>query len=356
MEEVIKEGKWKCPNCSTLNRGRDVKCSACGQARENVEFIYDESAPEVTDAAELADANSGPDWVCGFCATSNRAVIEKCRQCGAARGEGKSREVTDVKQGGSASEGAADSGTKDPVAASLADQAKPASGSGWLGWTILGLVVLFFTLALWTSEQQLTLTRAHWERVIPIEKQVPFVEEGWTVPTGGRVLSSRTDIFGYNQVQTGSRQVQETYTEKVQSGTKKVKVGVKNLGNGRFKELYENRPVYTERQRRRTVSKPVYTPVPIFKTKYRFEIHRWQVGREVRTAGDDTLPMWGVVQLAAGEREGSRKESYKLHFTGAKGKTYDMEPKEQLFTRLKTGSAYKGKITGLGALSEIVLP
>jgi hypothetical protein len=349
VEEVIKEGTWKCPNCSARNRGRDVKCRSCGQARENVEFEYDEGAPEVTDAAQLVDATSGADWVCGFCSTSNRATVGQCRQCGGARGEGKNRQETDVPLGEQVAQ---------PVRGNAAAAAPVAAGAGcgWLGWTIGGLFVLFLVLTFRTTEQLVSLTRSEWERVIPIEMQRPVVEEDWKVPAGGRVISSRQDLFGTNQVQTGTRRVQESYTEKIRSGTRRVKVGVKNLGNGHFKELYENRPVYSDRTRTRTVTKPVYVRVPILRTKYRYEVLRWQASREVWTKGIDTKPEWGKVELASGEREGVRKSTYKLQFTGEKGGTYDLEPKEELFMKLKTGSRYTARISGTGRLDEVVAP
>ncbi|MGH9900785.1 MAG: hypothetical protein ACRD68_02995, partial [Pyrinomonadaceae bacterium] len=64
-----------------MNRGRDLKCQKCSATREaDVEFIYDENAPEVTDEAELRVANAGPDWVCETCGTSNPAPHAFCRQ------------------------------------------------------------------------------------------------------------------------------------------------------------------------------------------------------------------------------------------------------------------------------------
>ena len=46
---TIREGKWKCTYCGSVNRGRDVECTACGAAREkDVVFFLEEDAPEVT--------------------------------------------------------------------------------------------------------------------------------------------------------------------------------------------------------------------------------------------------------------------------------------------------------------------
>src|SRR5688500_5001017 len=94
-EEVIREGKWRCPGCGNSNRGRDVKCQGCGQARENVEFEYDESAPAV-EGEDLEIATGGADWVCAYCSTSNRARLRACGQCGGLCDEGRARDVSDV--------------------------------------------------------------------------------------------------------------------------------------------------------------------------------------------------------------------------------------------------------------------
>lgn len=344
MEEVIKEGTWKCPNCGKKNRGRDVKCASCGQARENVEFSYDETAPEVTDEAEKAVAEGGPDWTCGYCGTSNRANVETCRQCGGSRGEGKNREVTEVVQEKAIPPRPADSN----------NGSKGGSGVGrFVLWTILGVFGLCVLLSLWQSDEFLTLSKARWDRVIKIEKLSPVIEEGWSVPAGGRVLSTRQAVYSHSQVQTGTRQAQEDYTEKIKTGTKRVKTGVKNLGNGYFKETYRTEPVYTTRTKTRMVTRPVYTSVPNYRTRYRYEVEKWHLDREVRTSGDNTEPAWGQVTLARNERDAGRSSAYKTTFTSDNGKSYEFVPSEPLFVKLRLGQKCKCRVNGLGGLVQV---
>src|ERR1051326_2575230 len=96
---TIREGKWRCTYCDAMNRGRDMKCVGCGATREqDVEFIYDENAPEVTDEAQLQAALAGPEWICETCGTSNANAREQCKQCGAPRGASRMREVKMVEE------------------------------------------------------------------------------------------------------------------------------------------------------------------------------------------------------------------------------------------------------------------
>src|SRR3954462_13621467 len=97
---AIREGKWRCPYCSTVNRGRDMACSGCGATRdEDVKFFLEEAAPEVTDEKLLAQARAGADWLCQFCETSNPPAATHCLHCGAERGTSPSRPVQEIRDG-----------------------------------------------------------------------------------------------------------------------------------------------------------------------------------------------------------------------------------------------------------------
>lgn len=340
-EEVIREGTWRCPGCGNSNRGRDVKCTGCGQARENVEFDYDESAAEVT-GEDLALATGGADWVCAYCSTSNRAALPKCGQCGGARDEGARRQVADVPPA-------------PPPGAAALDVREPDRRPGplaWVGFAILALLVLI-GFGLRTHEEKLKLQSASWTRTIAIEVLGPVVETAWDVPTGGRVLGTSTEIHHYDHVPNGTRTVQRHYTERVQTGTKRVKTGTKNLGNGYFKDTYATRPVYENRDRTKLVTETVYRDVPVYRTKYRYEIDRWSRARDVTTSGADTAPQWGAVALAAREREGPRTATYQVKLSGG-GKEYPWSPPEAVFTRMKVGDAYKVQVSGFGSVEKLL--
>lgn len=347
MEEVIREGKWTCPACGNTCRGRDVKCKGCGQARDKVAFEYDENAAAV-EGEDLAEAAGGADWVCAYCSTSNRAALAKCGQCGAAGGEGEKRVEEDVPP---------------PVAAALA--APESSGfSPTVKWLLgalvaggLALCALFVGLVIMagiTHEEQLKVTSASWSRHIPIEQLAPVQESGWDVPGGGRVLSSREELHHTDRVPSGTHQVQRSYTEKVQNGTRRVKTGTKNLGNGYFKDTYANEPVYRTVQKTRMETETLYRAVPVFRRKYTYEIDRWTAGRSVDTSGSDTSPKWGDVKLSGPkEREGQRTEEYNVTFQG-KGGTYSWKPKAADFERLKLGESFKVEVNGLGNIERLM--
>ena len=344
MEEVIREGKWKCPACGAGNRGRDQKCSGCGQARGEVEFELDEDAAAVTDGEQLAAANAGADWVCAYCSTSNAVAVAKCKQCGAGRDEGKQRKEQDAA--------IPEAGPRQPLAAPAEEHHLSRAA-----WTILSLCVLlgvtFFWLAFSSSEQRLLLKSAHWDRSIAVETLTPVQEDGWDVPSGGRVLSSSLEVHHLDRIPDGTRTVMQSYTERVQTGTKKVRVGRKNKGNGYFADLYEERPVYTSQQRTRPVIETIYRSVPVLRTKYHYEVDRWIRSRSVDTSGDDTAPKWGDFSPGAREREGPRSETFRVALEGG-GKTYNWNPPASVFERLKAGETYKVEISGLGFVNRIL--
>lgn len=339
MEEVIKEGRWRCPNCAALNRGQDVKCPGCGQARENVEFEYDETAAAVTAADELAVARGGTDWVCAFCGTSNRAGQTVCRQCSAAASDGTKRQERDLPLG--------------PVAPARA----PAPSSPWPGRLLLGFVALLLLLG-WIgsreSNRQLTLESASWMRTIEVEQQLPVKEEGWSLPAGARELSRTQAVHHYVSVPIGTRPVTKVTHEKVKVGTRKQKTGVKDMGNGYFKEIYEEVPVYEQRRREHVVQETVYRKDPIYQTRYTYEVMKWKTVRTEKAAAEDTSPVWPDSKLGPGDREGTRAEGYRCVFKDdAKGEQHTLDLDAATFITLKIGDRVAGVFNGFGKLLRL---
>jgi hypothetical protein len=94
---AIREGRWDCPSCgSKAVYGRHVDCPGCGKPRPaGTRFYLTDDAPVITDAAQLAEATAGADWVCAHCGASTRATETDCTGCGAARGTSPSQPVID---------------------------------------------------------------------------------------------------------------------------------------------------------------------------------------------------------------------------------------------------------------------
>ncbi|MFN7131881.1 MAG: hypothetical protein ACK4N5_07355, partial [Myxococcales bacterium] len=239
---AIREGKWDCPQCGhRANRGGEVKCQACGKVRgDEVSFYLEDDAAEVTDEAALARANAGADWICEFCSATTPAAQKACRSCGAPR-TGKRRAERELRD-------------------APPPPQKKKTGGRWK-WALAALAVIGSCVWVCTpKEQAATLEAVSWERTVEVERFATVVEQGWRdeLPAGARVLSSERRKSHDQQVQTGTRTVSKTVSEQVKVGTKKVKVGTRDKGNGYFEDLYEDEPVYETRQRQVTETEPVY--------------------------------------------------------------------------------------------------
>lgn len=349
---AIREGKWKCPYCGSVNRGRDVECTACGAARDkDVQFFLEEDAPEVTDEAELRAARAGAEWICETCGSSNAAARETCEQCGAPRGGSVRREERFI-----------------PVAAPPAPpaQAMAASKSGCLarlGMPVLagGLAALVALVALVvylnrSHDVELEVAAVEWQRTVEVEELQTLTEQAWEgeVPPDARVLSSRREVHHTEQVQVGTRSEQESYTERVQVGTRKVKVGTRDLGNGYFEDVYRDEPVYENRDRTRTVRKPVYENRPVYRNRVTYQVDRWQKVRVAELQGQSLTPAWPAVGASPKRREGKRESRYVVTLKDpSTGRSYTREVGESEFSRFAPGATVKGKINNLGSLVDV---
>lgn len=320
---AIREGRWRCPSCGAENRGRNESCAGldghggCGAARPaGVTFYLPGDAPAVSDAGLLADALSGQDWICDHCQGANPNAVNgrrvtRCRHCGQAREAGDpSLEVRHYGPGEVPTE---------PVTPERPDRraarADLPAGRGRTRPTVLALLaaVLLAVAAWWawprTHEGQ--VAELSWERTVAIEALVTHVEGDWSVPSGGRQLSSERRIRSYRDVvdhyETRTRQV----SDRVPSGTESYSCGSTDLGNGYFQDRTCTRTTYTSVSRTESYQAPVYRQEPVYDQWYSFEIDRWEPGRVLEAHGGDTQPTWPEVRLAGPrEREGARKETY----------------------------------------------
>ncbi|MBN2497156.1 MAG: hypothetical protein JXR96_21365 [Deltaproteobacteria bacterium] len=317
---AIREGKWDCPYCGMKGiRGPETVCPGCGAKRDkDVKFYLPEDAKEITDEEELASAREGPDWHCGFCGVDNKASEDKCKRCGAARSDGGHREVKVIPD--------------QPAEKPAPVKSAPASKGGKAGLFIflailvaIGLGLYFFVFR--THTETLEVTGHAWERSVAIEKFKTVTEEKWEheVPKGAREISRREEVFK---------------VEKIQKGTERVKTGVKDLGNGRFEDVYEDKPVYEEQK--------------VYKKKVKFEIERWQPERSAKASGQDLEPKWPEFQLRGQEREGQRTEVYKVLLKSSEGEARNwVAPNEQTWKTYQKGQSYHAEVRASGEISEL---
>ncbi|HNW34116.1 MAG TPA: zinc finger Ran-binding domain-containing protein [Candidatus Ozemobacteraceae bacterium] len=375
-EEIIREGSWICPNCRTKNRGAHEKCTACGAIRGNVPFIYEEAGQQITDEAEKARALGGADWVCPFCGDSSPFDATACKGCSAPRSEGKQREVKNL--GGSGAGSGQSVGMSHPAPDRLPDidisTARPVSpAAAWFfkigcGGLLL-LILSLMGLECMTWSQVVEVSGLAWHRTVEVEELKTVIHEDWSdrMPSGARVLARAEKIRSYRDVLVGQREVEETYTEQEQTGTRRVKTGVQDLGNGRFKEIWSDEPVYRDVQKRRRVVKPVYRQEPVYGTWMTYEADEWVKVDTASAKGTVEMPAWpqtGVTQPVlnhlGARREAARTEEYKATLKDIKsGKLYEItkigtkDLDAATFGKLRPGTKWTAGVSGLGSIKEL---
>jgi ribosomal protein L40E len=318
---AVREGKWRCPYCSVVNRGAEMACAGCGATRDkDVAFFLEDDAPEVADEALLARARAGADWLCAFCGASNAPAADHCRTCGAEKGTAPSRPVREV---------ALPSPPPFPLPPLRAASVPPSRSRAWavvaavLLVLVAGLAVATY-FALRRTNETLTVSGFEWERRVSVESWRMVREQAWegSLPSGARVVSRRQEVH---------------HTDHERVGTRRVKTGHRDLGNGFFEDVYKDEPVYRDR--------------PVYRTRLTYEIQRWVPDRTVRASGQDQAARWPDPGLRPGEREASRSETLVVVLSGAK--TYRMELPESRWASLKTGQAVSAVIRGGRSVLEL---
>jgi hypothetical protein len=337
---TIREGRWDCPSCGSRGQlGRHVYCVGCGAPRpREIRFYLPEDAEVVTDAAQLAQANAGADWICGHCGGSARASDAACPGCGSPRGaDDAEREVhtyglADIPRSG-----------EEPGQASTARAVGPPppargkrSGCGCLSFLLL-LVMGWCGWANRTRHVEAAVTARHWERSVQVEAYRMVTEQGWELPAGARQLRSFRDVRDHRQVldhyETRTRQV----SERVQTGTRTYSCGQTDRGNGYFEERTCTEPEYETRYHDETYQDPVYRQEPIYDTRYEYRIMRWVPDELKALSGADDPPAWPLTVPDDTTREGEKKERYVLTFRGEKGEPLTAEVPLQQFSRHRVG-------------------
>ena len=327
MGRII-EGVWDCVYCgATKVRGRLRECPQCGHPRdENVEFYMDNPQNYVLDEALAEKARQGPDWVCQFCDCLNSATVSVCEGCGSARDaetkdyfenlqerQEKQDREEEMQTVGDDSEQVIGYQLEPPII-EKADKRKhlnlgKAMKIGVVALLVVALIagmVMLFT----PREVTGTIVDMKWSRSVEIEEYKTVRESGWSVPSGGREVSWSEEIHHYNSVISHYETKTRTYTEQVLDHYEEYVSGYRDLGNGYFEEITSQRPVYRTETRTETYEEPVYVQVPVYETKYVYDIEKWVHQTNKRTEGNDKNPYWSDYKCKANERIGSKTETY----------------------------------------------
>ena len=84
---------------------------------------------------------------------------------------------------------------------------------------------------------------------------------------------------------------------------------------------------------------PVYRDIPVYKKKYYYSIMRWLYDRDETVSGKNNEPYYPELMLSDLEREGSRKEEYRIVSGKRKYKT-----SREIWDKIKPKSKIKARI------------
>ena len=342
---AIREGRWDCPSCGAVAQlGRDTSCTQCGDRRpEGIRFYLSDQEPEVVDAARVAQARAGADWVCEHCGGSSRASDAACSGCGAPRGSSPVQQTREYAMHEVPRSGR----DEPPPARPQAAAARPPKRKRRYG--LVTLVALGAGGVWWAGrprEVEARVDGREWTRTVQVEENRLVTESDWSLPPEAQVIRSYRDVRSHRQVldryETRTRQV----SERVQTGTRTYTCGQRDMGNGYFEDVTCTEPEYETRYSTETYQEPIYRSEPVYDTKYEYRVWKW-VPDTLLTARDTGEAMrWPSMRLGSRQRSGERNANYVVRFRNNDGKEYRMEVDSARFTALRPGQNALLKVQG----------
>ncbi len=314
---TFRMGYWDCPSCNKKgNLGPHAQCAQCGRPRgPNIPFYTDDSAPVIEDPEMIARARAGADWKCKYCGTDNRAGHINCDNCGAGPDGSIQRKENFIPAGPPPKPGMSGAKILAIVGGVIA---------------VLGLLIYFAFIR--TKPVEVKVTEIAWVKSREVLKDEMVERSDWkdSVPAGASEIRSET------------RQREKT----VQDGTKKVKTGKKDLGNGMFEDVYKEEP--------NMVKKQVNDTWVTFRVK---ETRTLRTAKNETTDGSEPEdPKGKGKKLDGDERWGDLKNVAQLSLKG-NGKTYsyeiDASEDSSAISRFKKGESYIAEINGMGSVVRL---
>lgn len=346
------EAYWDCSYCgSKAIRGRERVCPACGKTRASEAKFYMLDREPVADESAV---EAGPDWFCPYCDSYNPHSANFCKNCGHPReAEDKDyftvRQAEDRRQQQKAAE--IERASRQESAPAQTGR-KRASKGRFVVLAVIAVLLIAGIVGLLPHSSTVTVLEKSWQRSVDIEEYRLTEASGWTLPGDAvELLGTSREIHHYDQVFDHYETVTETRSEEVFDGYDTYTT-YNDLGNGYFEEEEHQVPRYRTEYYTVEHEEPVYIPVPVYETMYRYTIWQWVFAGTETTSGTNDDPYWPQISVSDTLREAGRSEQYSVVCANKKGaqSAYACDP--ELWFSLKTGGSYKiqtqsGRIIGL---------
>ncbi len=361
-------GMWDCPNCLRPGiSGKEMRCPSCSHEKTSeVRHYYDrESIKQVIrEQKELAVALGGKDWECIHCHALNRALGNEddplCSVCGMWQvgyigGPQNKEELEQVRAGLQDARGQVHPGQRSSLASSeeiqqrenLANLSTPKSNqSKWIvvsGGVLFAIVLTFFGFQWFLSPSAIVgqISNLSWETTVKVQKYQTVTQTTWAdrppvgvdnlkeisrwrEQRGTRLVQKGTKTeYRSERVKVGEQQVKKYREVNVQVGTRRVKAGVRDNGNGSFTQLYKEEPIYETRREPYTTTEPIYerrdvphkvpnmVEQPVYAQKVKWQFNQWRDFRTLHRRGKKGQPRTyaSIPQLSSPDyRVASRSE------------------------------------------------
>lgn len=371
----ILEGFWDCKYCGTKRIGGSLRqCPNCGKARgDDTTFYLDTTKNRYVPEKQAAKINKNPDWICNYCGQLNSDDDDSCVFCGAPRtaenlnyfenkekqketAKPKDESYTPITSSNARDYSTGTHSSSDYSSRDYSSEIKLAfSGVSsffaktWKPMLIVLLIAVSIFSIFWLlrpKEYDITVNELSWERCINVERYQTVDESDWYLPSNGRLLYTREEYSHSEQVldhyETKTRQVAK---ERI-SGYETYVSGYRDLGNGYFEEITDQRPIYETYYETETYQEPVFRSESVYRTKYYYEIDKWLYERSVKTSGTDSSPYWGDPNLASDERTSTQSETYMVKGIDIKTEeTISFSLSLENWSSLDVGQNLKVKIT-----------
>ena len=335
-------GCWDCDYCGADRISGEIKiCPNCGKPRgKDVTFYMAGPKNYVEDPDKI---NKNPDWVCPYCQTLNPDDNKFCSACGSAREESdtnyfeskeKDRERKEKREEDKRKAEGTDNGTR-------------SSGRSRLPLILILLAIFgLMIFAFMPKTRKMHVDSRTWERKVSIERYQEIRESSWNLPDGAWNVTSRDEVYTYNNVldhyETRTREVSEQVLDGYDT-----EIEYRDLGNGYYEEIEHQVPRYRTEYHTETYQEPVYVDIPVFAKKYYYSIMKWLYDRDEVTSGADNEPYYAELNLPDNERESGRSEQYWI-LSGDKRYRVNYD----LWKQIKTGSDIRATV-GNGEIISI---
>ena len=309
MSEEIIMGYWDCPSCgSTGIKGTIYDCPNCGRQRgKETKFYMRKDKIEYVPGHKVV----GADWYCDYCGALNSAARNTCENCGSAKSESKDDyfSLKEKEQEQEYKDNIVNNISADNI--NLTEQETVNNSTKiavriMIALMFLMIFILFKILnapKIYTYNVQKTI----WENSIDIEEYKTVQESGWSLPSDGRLIRTNEEIKSYKRVLDHYRDVRKS--RRVQNGSH-TEYSYHNNGDGTFTQRSHSVPDYTTEYY--TEQEPVYIQVPVYDTKYYYDIDKWVYEKTETTTGTDKSPYWKELTLTNKERETDRETKYSM--------------------------------------------